>query len=80
MPETESTTGSLVNLSEIDDQLSQSLVFSSRQMGWDGILIEHYRNCEEPGEVQLPALADHWLTFPLGQPAHLTQKRDDTFG
>jgi AraC family transcriptional regulator len=78
MSEIESTPGSPISLTEIDEQLSEALVLSSRQMGWKGILVEHYQHSEEPGELELPALADHWLTFPLGQPAHLTQKRDDT--
>jgi AraC family transcriptional regulator len=74
----ESTIGSPISLVEIDEQLSEALVSSSRQMGWKGILVEHYRHAEEPGELELPALPDHWLTLPLGQPAHLTQKRDGT--
>jgi AraC family transcriptional regulator len=78
MSESESTTGSPISLVEIDEHLSEALVLSSRHMGWQGILVEHYRHGEEPGEIELPALADHWLTFPLGQLAHLTQKRDDT--
>jgi AraC family transcriptional regulator len=78
MSEIVSTTGSPISLVEIDEQLSEALVLSSRQMGWKGILVEHYRHAEEPGEIELPALPDHWLTLPLGQPAHLTQKRDGT--
>jgi AraC family transcriptional regulator len=78
MPEIESTPGSPISLTEIDEQLNEALVLSSRQMGWKGILVEQYRHGEEPGEIEFPPLADHWLTFPLGQPAHLTQKRDDT--
>jgi AraC family transcriptional regulator len=78
MPEIELTTGSPVNLVEIDERLSTALVLSSRQMGWNGILVEHYRHCEAPGEIELPALSDHWLSLPLGKSAHLTQKRDDT--
>jgi AraC family transcriptional regulator len=78
MSEIVSTTGSPISLVEIDEQLSEALVLSSRQMGWKGILVEHYRHAEEPGEIELPALPDHWLTLPLGQPAHLTQKRCGT--
>ncbi len=78
MPETELTIGSPISLVEIDEHLSEALVLSSRQMGWKGILVEHYRHGEEPGEIELPALDDHWLSLPLGQPAHLTQKRDNT--
>jgi AraC family transcriptional regulator len=78
MPEIESTPGSPIGLVEIDEQLSEALVLSSRQMGWKGILVEQYRHGEEPGEIEFPALADHWLSLPLGQPAHLTQKRDGT--
>jgi AraC family transcriptional regulator len=78
MSEIVSTTGSPISLVEIDEQLSEALVLSSRQMGWKGILVEHYRHAEEPGEIELPALPDHWLTLPLGQPAHLIQKRCGT--
>jgi AraC family transcriptional regulator len=78
MPEPEPTIGSPISLVEIDEQLSEALVLSSRQMGWKGILVEQYRHGEEPGEIEFPALADHWLSLPLGQPAHLTQKRDGT--
>jgi AraC family transcriptional regulator len=78
MSEIVSTTGSPISLVEIDEQLSEALVLSSRQMGWKGILVEQYLHAEEPGEIELPALPDHWLTLPLGQPAHLTQKRDGT--
>jgi AraC family transcriptional regulator len=78
MPEPESTISSPISLVEIDEQLNEALVLSSRQMGWKGILVEQYRHGEEPGEIEFPALADHWLSLPLGQPAHLTQKRDGT--
>jgi AraC family transcriptional regulator len=78
MPEPESIIDSPISLVEIDEQLSEALVLSSRQMGWKGILVEQYQHSEEPGEIEFPALADHWLSLPLGQPAHLTQKRDGT--
>jgi AraC family transcriptional regulator len=78
MPEPESIIDSPISLVEIDEHLSEALVLSSRQMGWKGILVEQYRHGEEPGEIEFPALADHWLSLPLGQPAHLTQKRDGT--
>ncbi len=78
MPDIESTIGSPISLVEIDKQLSEALVLSSRQMGWKGILVEQYRHSEEPGEIEVPALPNHWLSLPLGKPAHLTQKRDDT--
>jgi AraC family transcriptional regulator len=78
MSEIELTTGSPISLVEIDEHLSEALVLSSRQLGWKGILVEQYRHGEGAGEIELPALADHWLSLPLGQPAHLTQKRDDT--
>jgi AraC family transcriptional regulator len=78
MPEIESNPGSPIDLVDIDERLSNALVLSSRQLGWQGILIEHYRHCDEAGEIELPALSDRWLSLPLGQPAHLTQKRDDT--
>lgn len=68
----------LINPLELDQQLNKSLVLSSRQMGWNGILVEQYQNCSPTSsEVELPALSDHWLNLPLGKPVHLIQKRDD---
>jgi AraC family transcriptional regulator len=78
MLKTESVTGSLLRPSELNHRLNnKTLVLSSRQMDWNGILIEQYQNSLTPDEVELPALSNHWLKFPLGQPGRLTQKSDD---
>jgi AraC family transcriptional regulator len=52
-------------------------VLSSRQMGWNGILIEQYQHLSSSFEVEFPAPSDHWLVLPLGQPVLVTQKSDD---
>jgi AraC family transcriptional regulator len=77
MLKTKPVTNNLVSPVELNQRLNKSLVLSSRQMGWKGILIEQYQNSPTPGEVEIPALSDHWLNLPLGDPVHLTQKRDD---
>ncbi|KAM3094284.1 helix-turn-helix domain-containing protein [Phormidesmis sp. 146-35] len=62
----------------IDRQANKSLILSSQQMGWNGILVEQYQILPTSYcEASLPALSAHWLNFPLGQPMHLTQKRDN---
>ncbi|MBW4571964.1 MAG: hypothetical protein KME31_29370 [Tolypothrix carrinoi HA7290-LM1] len=71
-------TGTLLRPIELNHRLNnKTLVLSSRQMDWNGILVEQYQNPLTPGESELPALSDHWLKLPLGHPGHLTQKRDD---
>lgn len=78
MLKTESAIGSLLIPSELNHWLTnKTLVLSSRQMDWNGILIEQYQNSLNPGEVELPVLSNHWLKLPLGQPGRLTQKSDD---
>jgi len=52
-------------------------VLSSRQMGWNGILVEQYQHLSESFEVEFSAPSDHWLVLPLGQPVLVTQKSDD---
>jgi AraC family transcriptional regulator len=77
MLETKSVIGNIVSPFELDQQLSKALVSSSRQLGWNDILVEQYQPPSAPYEGEFPALSDHWLSLPLGQPSHLTQKRDD---
>ncbi len=78
MLKTESLSGSLLRPSELKHRLTnKTLVLSSRQMDWNGILIEQYQNSLTSGEVELPALSNHWLKLPLGHPGLLTQKSDD---
>jgi AraC family transcriptional regulator len=63
----------------IDHLVSDGIkILSSQQIGWKGILVEHYQTppdlvCERsPG-----ALLAHWLSFPATQPIHLTQQHGD---
>ena len=55
-------------------------ILSSQQIGWKGILVEHYQTppdliCEQsPG-----ALLAHWLSFPATQPIHLTQQHGESW-
>jgi AraC family transcriptional regulator len=59
-------------------QLDGIEVLSSQQIGWKGILVEHYQAppnhiCEQsPG-----ALLTHWLSFPSAQPMHLVQNHGE---
>ncbi len=62
---------------ELAQRMKKKLVLSSRQLGWNGILIEQYQTPSTPSSSELPALSDHWLNLPIGQPSRLTQKRDD---
>ncbi|WP_309744646.1 MULTISPECIES: AraC family transcriptional regulator [unclassified Chamaesiphon] len=52
-------------------------VLSSRQAGWDGILVERYQHLSTSFEVEFPAPSEHWLVLPLGQPVLVTQKSDN---
>ena len=67
----------LVNPSELNQRMNKTLVLSSRQMSWSGILVEEYQYPTTPGEVELPGISDHWFNLPLGHPVRLAQKRDD---
>jgi AraC family transcriptional regulator len=67
----------LLRPTELKQRLNTNLVLSSRQIGWNGILVEQYQHPPTPAEVELPAISDHWFNLHLGHPAHLTQKRDD---
>lgn len=77
MLKTQSETKKSISPVELTHRPNKSLVSSSRPMGWNGILVEQYQNSSNPSEVELPALSDHVLNFPLGHPVHLTQKRGD---
>lgn len=68
----------LLRSSELSQRLNQkTLVSSSRQLGWNGILVEQYQDLSTSGEVELPGPSDHWLTLVMGPPAYLTHKCDD---
>lgn len=62
---------------DLAQTMKKTLVSSSRQLGWDGILIEQYQTHTTPTSIAIPALSDYWLSLPLGQPARLTQKVGD---
>ncbi|WP_246162688.1 helix-turn-helix domain-containing protein [Brasilonema sennae] len=77
MLKTKPVTTNFVSPIKLNQRLNKSLMLSSRQIGWKGILVEQYQNSPTPSETELPALSDHLLNLPLGHPVHLTQKRDD---
>jgi AraC family transcriptional regulator len=77
MPKTTSTGDNFLKPSELHQQMSKTLMSSSLQLEWNGILIEQYQTHVTPSAKELPALSDHWLNLPLGEPSRLTQKRDD---
>ncbi|MGL4621750.1 MAG: AraC family transcriptional regulator [Chroococcidiopsis sp.] len=80
MLKTKSVTGNLVSPVELSQRLNKTLVLSSRQLGWNGILVEQCQNqshATSSFEIELPAISDHWLNLPLGHPTSLIQKRDN---
>ncbi|MBD2067059.1 helix-turn-helix transcriptional regulator [Leptolyngbya sp. FACHB-671] len=70
--------GNLVSPLELGQRLNKPPVLSSRQLGWNGILVEQCQ-CSSPSsfEMELPAVSAHWLNLSLGRPTPLIQKRDD---
>jgi AraC family transcriptional regulator len=55
-------TNNLLNPSELIQRLNQkTLVSSSRQLCWNGILVEQYQDFSNSIEVEFPATSDHWL-------------------
>lgn len=70
-------TNNLLSPIELYQRSHKTLVSSSRQLGWNGILVEQYQYAPTPNEIERPALSEHRLILPLGQPVHLTQKRDE---
>jgi AraC family transcriptional regulator len=77
MLKTQSVTANFFQSSELNQQMRNTLVLSSRQLGWNGLLVEQYQHSPPPSEVELPGMSDHWFNLPLGDPVRLTQKRDD---
>jgi AraC family transcriptional regulator len=73
-------TNNLLKPSELIQRLNRTSALSSRQMGWNDILVEQHHYSSIPGkteEKELPALSDHWLILPMGHPACVSQKSDD---
>ncbi|NJR61716.1 MAG: helix-turn-helix transcriptional regulator [Cyanobacteria bacterium CRU_2_1] len=70
-------TSNLLNSLDLSQQWNKTLMLSSRQMNWNGVLVEQCQSPASAFELELPALSDHWLYFHTGDPAPLIQKRDD---
>jgi AraC family transcriptional regulator len=71
-------TSTMISALAPNQRLNQSLVFSSQQRDWNGVLVHHYQNAPKLIETQAPALSNHWIQLPLlGQPIRLFQKRDN---
>jgi AraC family transcriptional regulator len=72
-------TSKLMSALELQQRLNKSLVSSSQSLGWSGVLVQQYQYQRSATvcEMEIPALSDHWLNLPLGNPAQLTQKRDN---
>ncbi|MGG6293609.1 AraC family transcriptional regulator [Leptolyngbya sp. AN02str] len=66
-----------LNSLDLSRQWNKTLMLSSRQMNWNGILVEQCQSPASAFEMELPALSDYWLYFHTGEPAPLVQKRDD---
>lgn len=62
----------LLRSSESHPESHKTLVLSSRQLGWNGVLVEQYQYSADPSETDRPPRSDHWLNLPLGHPLHLT--------
>jgi AraC family transcriptional regulator len=78
MLKTKTETGNLPEAIELGQRFDNTTpVLSSRQMGWNGILVEQYQHLSNSFEVEFPAPLDHWLVLPLRQPVLVTQKSDD---
>jgi hypothetical protein len=76
MLETKPTKNNLLKSSELNQRMNKTLMLSSRQMGWNGILVEQYQLNLTPSEIDIPARSNHFLNLHFGQPVQLTQKHD----
>ena len=74
-------TSNLMSAIELQQRLNKSLISSSQSLDWIGVLVQQYQypSSSTVCEMEVPALSDHWLNLPLGNPAQLAQKRDDRF-
>lgn len=64
-----------MNTSRIEPPKSnKTLVLSSQNLNWNGILVEQYQSGLTPLEIDIPAQLDHFLNLHLGQPVQLTHK------
>lgn len=67
----------LVSPLELRQRATKTLVLSSRQLNWNGILVEQCQYSPTSNEAKSPALSDHRLILPLGLSTPLIQKRDN---
>jgi AraC family transcriptional regulator len=67
----------LLNSLELSQRFNKPLMISSREMNWNGVLVEQCQSPVSTYEAELPALSDHWLSLHLGNPTPLIQKRND---
>jgi AraC family transcriptional regulator len=63
-----------MNTSIKPSQSNKTLVLSSRNLSWNGILVEQYQSGLTPSEIEIPARSNHFLNLHMGQPVQLTQK------
>lgn len=78
MPKAKSVTGNFISPLELNHWLNKTVASSSRQLGWNGILVEQSKSPSDASfEMELPGIWDHWLNLPLGHPTSLIQKRDN---
>lgn len=76
MSKAKSVTGNLISPLELRQRSTKTLLLSSRQLNWNGILVEQCEYSPSASEAKSPALSEHRLILPLGHPAPLIQKRD----
>jgi len=67
----------LLSSIELSQRVNKTLMFSSRRMNWNSVLVEQCQSPASAFEMELPALSDHWLYFHTGDLAPLIQKRGD---
>jgi len=68
MLKTKSVTGNFVSPVELSHRLNKTVVLSSRQLGWNGILVEQCQSLSSSSfEMELPAISDHWAASRTGK-------------
>jgi AraC family transcriptional regulator len=73
----DSAAGKIISPLKLRRRSTKTLILSSRQLNWNGILVEQCQYSASPNEAKSPALSEHRLILPLGPPAPLIQKRDN---
>jgi AraC family transcriptional regulator len=65
---TKFVTGNFVSPSELSHRSNQTVVLSSRQLGWNGILVEQCQSSSNSSfEMELPAISDHLAQLTVGK-------------